>query len=147
MRNHRPLLLSLLTLALTSACGGDTSTSPAPTNTTVAAPTATEKWSGTLPVGGAVFYSFVVTQNGTVNVTLVSVGGTAAGDVPATAALGLAIGSPSGTGCSGGSVTNAQPGTDPQVTGTYSPCRYCVNVSDVGNLPAPATFSVTIAHP
>jgi hypothetical protein len=100
-----------------------------------------------VPVGGSSFYSFVVMLNGTVNVTLVSVSGTTAGDVPSTVTLGVAIGTPSGTGCSGGTVTSTTAGADPQVTGTYSPGRYCVNVSDVGNLAAPAAFTVTIAHP
>ena len=59
------------------------------------------------------------------------------------AVLGVAL---LGAACSG-TATNAQAGTDPQVTGTYSPGRYCVNVSDIGNLAAPATFIVTIAHP
>jgi hypothetical protein len=44
-------------------------------------------------------------------------------------------------------VTNGAAGTDPQVTGTYAPGRYCVNVSDIGNLAAPANFTVAIAHP
>jgi hypothetical protein len=98
-------------------------------------------------VGGYSFYSFVVSQNGTVNVTLVSVAGAAGAAVPSTVTLGLAIGTPSGTGCTGGAVTNGAAGTDPQVTGTYAPGRYCVNVSDIGNLAAPANFTVAIAHP
>ena|SRR5438477_1751018 len=145
MRTRSRPFLILPTLALTTAaCGGTSTTSPTSPSTTVASPTTTETWPDTLPVGGSKFYSFVVSQNGTVNVTLVSVSVT---DVPSTAALGVAIGTPSGTGCSGGTVTNASAGTDPQVTGTYSPGRYCVSVSDVGNLPAPAAFTVTIAHP
>jgi hypothetical protein len=148
MRDHLRLFLIVLTLASsTAACGsGNNTTSPAPTSTTVAAPTSTETFNGTLPAGLASFYSFVVGVNGTVNVTLVSVSGT---EVPPTITLGLAIGTPSGTGCSGGTVTNAVAGTDAQLTGTYGPGRYCVNVSDVGNLApgATATFVVTIAHP
>jgi hypothetical protein len=148
MSNRSRLLLCLLTLAPTpAACGGNTTTSPAPA-TTIASPTGTETFDGTLPVRGSSFYSFLVSQNGTVNVTLVGVSGAInAVDVPSTVTLGLAIGTPSGTGCSGGSVTTAAAGTDAQVTGTYGPGRYCVNVSDVGNLAAPATFIVTIAHP
>ena len=147
MSNHPPLLVTLLTLVVTAACGGNSTTSPASTSTTtttVASPTTTENFSAVLLVGGYSFYSFVVSQNGTVNVTLLSVAGA---DVPATVTLGVAIGIPSGTGCTGGAVTNAAAGTDPQVTGTYSPGRYCVNISDIGNLAAPATFTVTIAHP
>ena len=145
MRNHAWLFLIPLTLALTTAgCGGNGTTSPSPTTPPVASPTTTETFSGTLPVGGFSFYSFVVSLNGTVNVTLGSVSGT---DVPSTVTLGVAIGRPSGTGCTGGTVTSTAAGVDPQVTGTYSPGRYCVNVSDVGTLAAPAHFIVTIAHP
>jgi hypothetical protein len=142
MKDHSRLLLILLTLASTPACTGNNTTAPSPTSTTVASPTTTETFTGTLPVGGARFYSFVVSQNGTVNVTLVSVSG-----VDVTSTLGIAIGAPSGTGCSGGAVTSTAAGTDPQLTGTYGPGRYCVNVSDAGTLAAPATFIVTIAHP
>jgi len=143
MRNR--LFATVLTLALTTAaCGGKTTTSPSSTSPTVASPTTTETFSGTLLVGGYSFYSFVVSQNGTVNVTLDSVSGT---DGPSTVTLGIAIGTPSGTGCTGGTVTSTPAGTAPQVTGTYSPGRYCVNVSDVGNLAAPEAFIVTIAHP
>ena len=147
---HR-LFLIALTLALTAAaCGGNSTTSPSSPSSTsstsqpVASPTTTETFSGTLLVGGYSFDSFVVSLNGTVNVTLGSVSGT---DVPSTVTLGVAIGTPSGTGCTGGTVTSTAAGADPQVTGTYSPGRYCVNVSDVGNLAAPAAFIVTIAHP
>lgn len=136
----------ILMIALLSAACSDTesATAPAAADATVASPTTTENFAGVLQVGGASFYSFVVSQNGTVNVTLVSVGGT---DVPSTVTLALGVGVPSGTGCGGTTPTNAQPGPDPQLTGTYAPGRYCVNVSDVGNLAAPAAFTVTIAHP
>ena len=135
---------AVLGLVLLGTACSETQSTTAPSTDTIASPTTTETFSATLSVGGFSFYSFVVGQNGTVNVTLVSVSGT---DVPSTVTLGLAIGIPSGTGCSGGSVTSTAAGTDPQVTSTYSPGRYCVNVSDVGNLAAPATFTVTIAHP
>ena len=135
---------AVLALGLLSAACTDTQNTTAPSTDAVAPPTTTETFSGTLLVGGYSFYSFVVAQNGTVNVTLASVSGT---DVPSTVTIGIAIGTPSGTGCSGGTVTSTTAGTDPQVTGTYSPGRYCVNVSDVGNLAAPAAFIVTIAHP
>lgn len=93
--------------------------------------------------GSAASYAFAVTESGTVNVTLVEVGGTL---VPPTIMLGMGIGTPSGRGCSS-NPTMVQPGSEPQVTGTFAPGRYCVGLSDVGNLLAPATFLVTIAHP
>ena len=140
------LLWILPALAMTCACGGNSATSPASTTPTVGSPTATENWSGVSQPGGSTFYSFVVSLNGTVNVTLVSVAGVAGVDVPPTTTLGLAIGTPRGTGCNG-IVTNVTAGTDPQITTTYMPGRYCVDVADVGNLTSAATFTVTIAHP
>jgi hypothetical protein len=44
------------------------------------------------------------------------------------------------------SSVTAGAGTAPQLTGTFGPGLFCVRVYDVGNLPAPASFSVTIAH-
>ncbi len=137
------VVATVLGIALLSGACAETPSTTAPSDI-VALPTTTETFSGTLVVGGYSFYSFVVAQNGTVNVTLASVSGT---DVAPTVTLGVAIGTPSGTGCGGGSVTNTSAGTDPQVTGTYSTGRYCVNITDIGNLAAPATFIVTIAHP
>jgi hypothetical protein len=134
----------VLVLGTLGAACGDSQSPTTPSTATVASPTTTETFSGTLQVGGASFYSFVVAVNGTVNVTLASDSGP---DGASAVTLGLAIGTPSGTSCSGGSVTNALPGTDPQVTSTYSPGRYCVNVSDVGSLVGPTAFNVTIAHP
>lgn len=143
-RGTLALALSLLTIV--AACGKDDSpTSPTDTSTsTVASPTVTEDFIGTLPVGGARFYSFTVAENGTVNLTLTSVGGT---NVPATMWLGLGIGTPSGQECTTSSAVNTQSGTSPQVTGTYTPGIYCARVADIGNLAAPASFAVTIAHP
>ena len=66
--------------------------------------------------------------------------------VPATVQLGLGIGTPAGVDCSVTSSVTAGAGTAPQLTGTFGPGLFCVRVYDVGNLPAPASFSVTIAH-
>lgn len=120
-------------------------TSTSSTTTPVAAPTVTEQFNGTLPVGGFRFYSFNIAANGTVNVTLRSVTGT---NVPSTIQVGLGIGQPSGTDCSATiTATAASTFAAPQATGTFGPGLFCVKVFDVGNLAAPATFAITIAHP
>lgn len=139
--------LALLPLLLLAPACDKTETptsSSSTTTTTVASPTMTEEFVGAVPVGGSTFYSFTVVENGTVNVTLTSVGGVG---VPATVWLGLGIGTPSGEDCSTSSTTNTPAGSSPQVTGTYAPGIYCAKVLDIGNLFAPATFAVTIAHP
>jgi hypothetical protein len=96
-------------------------------------------------VGGSRFYSFTVTQNGTVNISLTAV----AGDfVPPTVTLGLGIGQPSATDCTTTTTVNVTAQTaQPQLTNTYAPAVYCAKVTDVGNLFAPAAFTVVIAHP
>jgi hypothetical protein len=132
-----------------AACSHNSVADPSLTSTTTttpaAAPTVTEQFNGTLPVGGFRFYSFNIAVNGTVNVTLKSV--TGAG-VPSTVQLGLGIGQPSGTDCS--TTVTATAGSQfgaPQATGVFGPGLFCVRVFDVGNLFAPATFAISIAHP
>ena len=139
-------ILCVLAAAHAGACGSDadTPTSPTTTTPTVASPTVTEEFVGTVPVGGASFYSFTVEQNGTVNITLTAIGGAG---VPGTAWMGVGIGVPSGEECPATSTINTPPGTTAQLTGTYAPGVYCTRVADIGNLIAPATVAVTIAHP
>jgi len=137
-------------LVLSGACSHNSTTDPSltsttSTTTTAAAPTVTEQFNGTLPVGGFRFYSFNIAVNGTVNVTLNKVSGTG---VPSTVQLGLGTGQPQGNDCTtAASVTANSSFAAPQQTGVYGPGVFCVRVFDVGNLFAPATFSITIAHP
>jgi len=67
--------------------------------------------------------------------------------VPPTVMLGLGLGTPSGTTCSTTSTTNAAPGAAAQLTGSYDGGVYCAKVSDIGNLFAPANFTLQISHP
>ena len=141
------LLLALVTF---SACGDtptsatSTTTTATTTTTTVATPAFTEEWIDTLAVGGERFYSFTVTQNGTVNVSLTSISGQY---VPGTVTVGLGTGTPSAETCAATSSISTQAGTGPQLTGTFSPGVYCVVIRDVGNLFSPARFAITIAYP
>lgn len=137
----------VLTLLTTSGCSDpDTPTSPTTTTTTAtaAAPAFTEEFVETVPVTGSVFYSFTVTQYGTVNVSLTSVSGQF---VPSTVTLGLGLGKPDAETCAPSSSIHTQSGAGPQLTGTYDPGVYCVKVSDVGNLFSAARVAVTIAYP
>ena len=136
-------------LVLFGACSHNSTTEPSSTTTTttppIATPTVTEVFTGTLPVAGFKFYTFNIVANGTVNVTLNSVGGTG---VPATVQLGLGLGQPAGTDCA--TTINATAGSAsvaPQLTGAFGPGLFCARVFDVGNLFAPAAFKVTISHP
>lgn len=146
-RGARALLLVTIVIG-GSACGTDRVTTPTSattvTATTVADASLSEEFSGTLPTGSSAFYSFGVTQYGTVNITLTSVGGTY---VPSTTWLGLGIGTPSGTDCTTTSTANVQAGSGAQLTGVYDVGVYCAKVWDIGNLYAPARFTIVIAHP
>ena len=150
MRVMTAALVPVLTvLIFCGACSHNSTTEPSNTSTTgtttAAAPTVTEAFNGTLPVGGFKFYTFNIAVNGTVNVTLNKVSGAG---VPATVQLGLGIGTPAGVDCSSTvSVTAASTFAAPQTTGTFGPGLFCVRVYDVGNLFTPATFAITIAHP
>ena len=151
MRATTGVLWTLLgVLVFCGACSHNSTTEPSntttTTTTTAAAPTVTETFNGTLPVAGFKFYTFNIAVNGTVNVTIAKVSGTG---VPATVQLGIGIGQPSGTDCSTTITQTAGAATlpTPHASGTFGPGLFCVRVSDVGNLFAPATFAVTIAHP
>lgn len=141
----RTLAAILPLLALTACDKTETPTSATTTTTTtVASPTTTEEFNGNVSVGGSSFYAFTVAENGTVNVTLASVGGAG---VPSTVWMGLGVGAPSGEDCPTTTLTNGPAGSSPQVSSVYAPGIYCVRVADIGNLAQPATFAVTIAHP
>ena len=143
MRFRRPLLVALALTA--AACGSDTPTSPtsATTTPTVAPATLSETYNGTLPIGGSRFYSFTVVENGTVNLTLVSLGQA----IPPDVAVELTLGRPSGTGCTATTSVNVTIETAaPHLTGTFAPGVYCARVGDTGNLPLTASFVVAIEH-
>jgi hypothetical protein len=144
------MLAMLSVLVFSGACSHNSATEPSNTTTTtatttVASPTVSESFTGTLAVGGFKFYTFNIAANGTVNVTLNSVVGTG---VPSTVQVGLGIGQPSGIDCAATtSVTTGSAFAKPQTTGVFGPGVFCVRISDVGNLFAPAAFNITIAHP
>ena len=107
----------------------------------------TEVFSSTLPVGGSRFYSFHIAASGTVTATLTDVQGDG---VPPSVVVNMGIGTPAGTTCTA-SATPVQvigaAGLTTQVTATEQPGTYCVLLSDVGNLFAPAVFTVSLDHP
>lgn len=141
-----PIIVSVALVATVACNKTETPTSPTNTTpvTTIAEPTVTEEFVGTVTVGGFSFYSFSVEQNGTVQLTLASVSGA---NVPSTVWLGLGIGIPAGEDCATTSAINTQVATSAQLSGTYAPGIYCARVHDIGNLIAPATFTMSIAHP
>jgi hypothetical protein len=137
-----------LIVVLASIGCGHSSTAPSTTTTTTATTTSapaitTETFSGTLGVGATTFYPFTVAQTGTVTATLFSIGGTG---VPSTVQVRLGIGTTDDVGCSATAMQIVNT-TSAVVTSSESPGNYCVNVTDVGNLFAPADFTVILSHP
>ena len=50
-------------------------------------------------------------------------------------------------GCAASTYSLVRAGSAAQVTATEAVGDYCVSVSDVGNLVAPAAFDLSVAHP
>ena len=136
-----PVLLGVLAFGCTQTA--DTPSTTTSTTAPSGTPT-TDKFTGTVPVGGSDVKTFnILLANGQLNVIL-----TAAGPPP-TIQMGLAVGTFNGSTCTifqGGSVTTAA-GATAQLAGTaVSAGLYCVQVSDVGNQSAPVTYAVTVIH-
>ncbi len=118
--------MAVLGLAMLCAACNLLPGSDSPTTTT----TMTDTWSNTLAVKGASFYTFTVASAGT-------------------AAVGLGVGTPNASsGCAlTSSTTSAVASSTPQISVTENPGSYCIQIFDVGNLTAPSTFTISIAHP
>jgi hypothetical protein len=127
---------------LAAACGGDNSSTTAPTVTGAS----TEVFEGTLAVQGSSFYSFTVATSGQVSITLASL--VAAQPGPAVNnVLGLGVGTPLGTDCSLTNSVMASPGLTAQLVNSLTAATYCVRIYDLGSLSAPVNFAVRIVHP
>jgi hypothetical protein len=143
--NRCALAVSLAVVsAWCASCGNSTSTT---SPTTPTPDTLTETFAGTLPVGGAAFYSISLATAGTVTATLANIGGN---NVPSSVVVNLGIGTASQFTCSATSTSvqiSGTAGVPAQVSASEQPGVYCVIISDIGNLFAPASFTVTIDHP
>ena len=103
----------------------------------------TDTFTGTVPVGGADSHTFVVAKDGTVNITLTSVG------PPATITMGLGVGTPSGSTCAV-SAANAVPAVanaSLPFSITLGAGTYCVQLFDIGNQAVDVTYTIIVAHP
>jgi hypothetical protein len=151
MTMHARLSYALLACTLfVSGCGDKptsatgTSTTTTVSTATAVAPAFTEIFDGKVPVNGSTFYSFTVTQYGTVNVTMTNVSGQF---VPSTVTLGLGLGSPAAEDCAMATSLTTKAASTAQITGAYQPGVYCVRVYDVGNLFSTANVKVQIDFP
>jgi hypothetical protein len=138
LKTDRRLIALVLSLAL-PACGK--STTPTSSTTTGSDGTrATDTFTGTLTSRAAMWHTFAVTQNGTVDVTL-----TTLQPVP-TITVGLGIGTTPTNGCSVQAWNNAAT-TGTVLSGSIIPGTFCVTVYDVGNVTDSVSYTVTVTHP
>lgn len=138
MRRGLPVVFALLTFA---ACGEPSATPTSPSEVTVN----TQLFSGVLPVSGSKFYSYSVTEGGTVSAMLASLSA-GLGAAPASR-VELGIGIPAGTGCRLLMSAVVSPALVPQLQLSQSQGIYCVSIADTGNLSSPMTFAIRIIHP
>ena len=104
-------------------------------------PTKLVSFNGTLQPQGRLSYSFTPAQDGYVEATLIGLGAD-----PATK-VGLGIGTPSVVGeCETAFTVTTAAGPAAQIVGTGLAGRLlCITIYDVGNLSAPALFTITVA--
>jgi hypothetical protein len=142
MRVSIPALI--VVLLGVSACGDDTPTSPSDSSAT-AAPV-TEVFTGTLLTGGTSFFSFNVSQGGTVKVMLATTNSEAG--QPLAPSLKLGVGVPAGLGCGVSNSVTATAALSSQISSFLAAGTYCVDLSDPGNsLTQTINFNVRIVHP
>ena len=137
MRQLTAVAVAVALAALAAAC----SDPAAPTLPNPVAPTITESFSGTLTIGGNNLHTFQVNQIGGLKVTLT--------DVEPGAAVQLSVGTPStATGiCSPLNGLTAVAGANAQLSGTATiPGKFCISVSDVGNLVESVNYTVLVLH-
>jgi hypothetical protein len=111
----------------------------APATPTPAIPTVTDTFNGTLLVLGSNTHPFTVQQIGGIKVSITGV-------TPG-AAVGIGVGTPSGSSCllidhlTAVASPNAQISGTATITGTF-----CVSVYDVGNLVESVNYVVSVLH-
>ena len=132
-----------ITLAAAAVSAGCDDEPAAPSDVPIGVPIV-ESFVGTVGVNGSAFYSFTVPQQGFVSLMLISV--TENGQA-SEARLGLNIGTPVGTGCTGAASVVTGAGTSTHLSQVYPAGVYCARVSDTGLLTGPVSFALNIARP
>jgi len=138
----RPAFLLLAGALFCTGCSTDldTPTSPSSTGTTTI-----KLFTGVIPVKGTKFYSYTVSNAGTVTAMLASLT-TGTGTVVGRT-LELGIGIPAGTGCAVSEPINTTPALVPQLAQEATAGTYCVRIADLEGLPASMNFAIRIVHP
>jgi hypothetical protein len=96
-----------------------------------------------LPPRGTVSKSFVLSTEGTIDVTLNSI----ANAPNATVALGIGVVATDNSNCVLTTIVRTKAGGTPQLSARADAGSYCAAVIDDGALTTPSNFTMTIAHP
>jgi len=125
-------------LLFSISCSDTANTTPIPRPDTP--PATLVSFNGTLHPQGADTYLFTVRQTGYVQATLLGL------DAPASTTVGIGIGTPGTNGlCAISYAVNTGPGTQAQLIGTGLAGSLCLPIRDIGNLTAPAVYTITVA--
>ena len=139
----RRMRFVLLLPCLMAACSeSPTAPDDTATDTATVSPTVFE---GAISPNESKFYSFTVSQAGSVTAYLASltlVGRREALNVP----MRIGIGRPQGEGCAVTDSVETSPALVTQLTTTLGAGIYCMNVSDTGALPGEAVFTIRFRH-
>jgi hypothetical protein len=138
----RALVLIVFLAVGTLGCSNDTqqsTTSPTSPNTEVF-------FTGILNPKGSSFYTFSVTQAGTVTATVASLSTSTFNPTPGLV-VGLGFGTPVGTGCQMTTSLQTSAGLASQLSAASGPGTVCINIFDVGRVAASTTFVVRIDYP
>ena len=139
--------LALLVVAsLAVACSDSSQTPTTPSTTSSSTSGAPIYFTGTLAPQTSSFYSFTITQAGTLSVTLASLS-VDPFNPTLSASVGLGFGTPAGTACSLTRSVKTAAGLAAQLVTAVGLGVFCVEIFDVGNLKLPTDFVVRIVHP
>jgi hypothetical protein len=135
MRPQLPAAVAVVSIVGIAACGSSTPASPTASTSPV-----TETFSSMLAAGGTSAHTFMLTERGTITVTLTSVDPA----IQVGVGIGIAGGAPS---CSLTKSALVAPGTTVQIAETAGPGGYCAEIYDPGTVVEQVNFSMTIQHP
>ena len=138
----RSLAVFVVACALIASCRDAVQATTGPTEITLT----TAHFSGALAPGGGRFYSFTVTEPGSLTVLLASVTASNTGaplDVP----LGLGFGIPRGIACGLIERRDASAALVAQLVHSVTPGVYCIEIADIGQLPGTVNFAARFTYP
>jgi hypothetical protein len=100
-------------------------------------------FASTLPKGGSVTKTVTLSTEGTIDITLKSLGS------QPTAVVGLGIGvvPTDSSNCTLTRIVPTKPGSSPQLSVKVDAGSYCAGLIDIGNLTDNTAFSMTLSHP